>query len=118
MTRALLLCLSLSAVTACSPTYTCGDVPDAVCQSVSDTFEQTQGRAASTARAAARTGPGPVAAPGTEPLVHDSGFDGLFLTKPLLLRILFTPWQDKEHDLHAGGYVYIRLEDSKWVLPR
>ena len=121
MTRALLLCLSLSAVTACSPTYTCGDVPDAVCQSVSDTFEQTHGRASAASRAAtqpAQTGSGPVAAPGTEPLVQDAGFAGPFLTKPLLLRILFTPWQDTAHDLHAGGYVYIRLEDSQWVLPR
>ena len=121
MTRALLLCISLSAFTACSPTYTCGDVPDAVCQSVSETFEQTQDRVSSKSRAAARpdqAGSRPVAAPGTELLAHDSEFDGPFLTKPLLLRILFTPWQDKEHDLHAGGYVYIRLEDSKWVLPR
>ncbi len=121
MTRVLFLFISLSAFTACSPTYTCGDVPDAVCQSVSETFERTQGRASSKSRAAARpdpTGSGPVAAPGTEPLVQDSTFDDPFLTKPVLLRILFTPWQDKEHDLHAGGYVYIRLEDSKWVLPR
>ena len=121
MTRALLLVISLSAFTACSPTYTCGDVPDAVCQSVSDTFEQTQDRTASTSRAAARPDPtdsGPVVAPGTDSIVHDSAFDDPFLTRPLLLRILFTPWQDKEHDLHAGGYVYIRLEDSKWVLPR
>ena len=36
MTRALLLCISLAALTACSPSYTCGDVPDAVCQSVSE----------------------------------------------------------------------------------
>lgn len=118
MTRTGLLVISLSAFTACSPTYTCGDVPDAVCQSVSDTFEQTQDRASSTSRAAARTGSGPVAAPGTEPLVQDAGVAGPFLTKPRLLRILFTPWQDQAHDLHAGGYVYIRLEESQWVLPR
>lgn len=118
MTRAILLFISF---TACSPTYTCGDFPDAVCQSVSDTFEQTQGRAASQSRAAAPPDPagsGPVAAPGTDPLMHDAEFDGPFLTKPRLLRILFTPWQDKERNLHAGGYVYIRLEDSQWVLPR
>ena len=121
MTRALLFFISLSAFTACSPSYTCGDIPDAVCQSVSETFEQTQDRVSSTSRVAARpdqTGSGFVASPGTDPLAHDPGFDDPFLTKPLLLRILFTPWQDKEHDLHAGGYVYIRLEDSKWVLPR
>ena len=118
MTRALLLFISLA---ACSPTYTCGDFPDAVCQSVSDTFEQTQVRAAAQSRAAVSpdpTGSGPVVAPGAGPLVQDAAFDDPFLTRPLLLRILFTPWQDKEHDLHAGGYVYIRLEDSQWVLPR
>lgn len=121
MTRALLLVISLAAVTACSPTYTCGDVPDAVCQSVADTFEQTHDRASSTSRAAARpdqTGPGLVAARGTEALAPDPGVDEPFLTKPRLLRILFTPWQDQAHDLHAGGYVYIRLEESQWVLPR
>lgn len=118
MTRALLLCLSLA---ACSPTYTCGDVPDAVCQSVSDTFEQTQARTAAQSRAAVSpdpTGSGPVVAPGADAFEPDAAFDDPFLTRPRLLRILFTPWQDKEHDLHAGGYVYIRLEESQWVLPR
>ena len=121
MTRARLLVIALAACTACSPSYTCGDIPDAVCQSVSDTFEQTHGRASSTSRAAARpdqAGSGLVAAPGTEPLAQDSGIDEPFLTRPRLLRILFTPWQDKAHDLHTGGYVYIRIEDAQWVLPR
>ena len=121
MTRALLLGLALAACTACSPTYTCGDVPDAVCQSVSETFEQTHGRAASTSHAIARpdqTGSGLMASPETEARAPDPGVDEPFLTKPRLLRILFTPWQDQAHDLHTGGYVYIRVEEAQWVLPR
>lgn len=113
--------ISLAAVTACSPTYTCGDVPDAVCQSVSDTFAQTQARTALKSRAAAppdSAGAGPGVVPGPEPLGQDAAFDDPFLTRPRLLRILVTPWQDTEHDLHAGGYVYIRMEESQWVLPR
>ena len=94
-------------------------MPDAVCQSVSETFEQTQDRAAAPSRAAVPPDPaGPRVAPGPEPLGPDAAFDDPFLTRPRLLRILFTPWQDEAHDLHAGGYVYIRVEESQWVLPR
>ncbi len=38
------------------------------------------------------------------------------LTNPRKLRILFFPWEDKEKDLNAGGYVYIRLGDPEWLI--
>ncbi|MEJ3634468.1 TraV family lipoprotein, partial [Vibrio vulnificus] len=38
------------------------------------------------------------------------------LTKPVTLRILFNSWQDNDKDLNAGGFVYIRLRDSEWVV--
>ena len=38
------------------------------------------------------------------------------LTKPVVLRILFNSWEDKEKDLNAGGFVYVRLRGSEWVI--
>jgi len=38
------------------------------------------------------------------------------LTKPVVMRILFDGWVDKENDLHTGGYVYVKLRDSEWQL--
>jgi type IV conjugative transfer system lipoprotein TraV len=38
------------------------------------------------------------------------------LTKPRVLRILFNSWEDAENDLVAGGYVFVKVEDSQWVI--
>lgn len=38
------------------------------------------------------------------------------LTKPVIMRILFNSWEDTEKDLNAGGYVYVKLRDSEWVI--
>jgi len=38
------------------------------------------------------------------------------LTKPVIIRVLVAPWEDKQNDLNAGGYVYLKLRESEWVL--
>lgn len=38
------------------------------------------------------------------------------LSKPVNLRILFNMWEDGDKDLNEGGFVYIRLRDSEWVI--
>ena len=38
------------------------------------------------------------------------------LTPPRVLRVLVTPWEDKKGDLHAGGYIFLKVESSQWVV--
>ena len=40
------------------------------------------------------------------------------LSKPLVLRILVTSWEDEDKDLNAGGYIYVRVRDSEWMLSK
>ena len=121
MKAALLLLMGFIGLTACGPTYTCGEFPDAVCQSVSKTYTQSRGAETQDSHAVFASdpaGPAIVTAPDTASSPHDTSFGEPFLTRPQLLRILLTPWEDKHKDLHAGGYVYIRLEESQWVIPK
>ena len=117
----LLLLSVLAGLAACGPTYTCGDFPDAVCQSVSETYDQTWGDAGQDSHAVSTPDPPDhviLTTPDMASSPKDAGLGEPFLTRPRLLRILLTPWEDKQKDLHAGGYVYIRLEESQWVIPR
>jgi hypothetical protein len=38
------------------------------------------------------------------------------MTKPVTLRVLFNAWVDKDKDLNAGGFYYVKLRDAEWVL--
>lgn len=38
------------------------------------------------------------------------------LTQPVIMRVLFAPWEDKQKDLNIGGYVYVKIRDGEWVL--
>ncbi|MCY4133256.1 MAG: TraV family lipoprotein [Nitrospira sp.] len=117
----LLLLSVFAGLAACGPTYTCGDFPDAVCQSVSETYDQTRGDAGQDSHAVSTPDPPDhviLTTPDMASSPKDAGLGEPFLTRPRLLRILLTPWEDKQKDLHAGGYVYIRLEESQWVIPR
>ena len=118
--------ITVLAFTSCAPTYTCGDFPDAVCQSVAETYAQSNDPATSPNGGISRpahSGAVPLASDSTHPAAdspaQDYGQgDGPFLTRPRLLRIMLTPWEDKHQDLHAGGYIYLRLQDSQWVIPK
>ena len=120
-----LLCLAFL-LPACSSSYTCGDFPEAVCQSVSETYDQSndpaQNRdsrqgAPSRSRAPASASEAPASALPSS-VIDQPPLDGPFLTRPRLLRILVTPWEDKHHDLHSGGFIYLKLEDSQWMIPK
>lgn len=106
---------------ACGPTYTCGDFPEGGCQSVSTTYDQSRETGTQDSHAVSASDPaGPVVVttPDKASSPDHTGLGEPFLTRPRLLRILLTPWEDTHKDLHAGGYVYIRLEDSQWVIPK
>lgn len=121
MMRLTPLLLLVPLVVACTKSYTCGDFPDAVCQTVAETYDQSldgprtgSPRPAHASRSLPPGSP-PVTARAVPP--DHATLDGPFLTRPRLLRIFLTPWEDTRQDLHAGGYIYLRLEESQWVIP-
>ena len=38
------------------------------------------------------------------------------LSQPITARILFTNWQDDQGNFNEGGYTYIKLKDSVWLM--
>lgn len=106
----LLAALLLSAC-ASAPRYACG-VPNKTggCRTVSKVFDDSVAMAAS-----------PAATPYTYPvlaptaLAVPSAGDAL-LSRPRVVRVLILPWEDEDGDLHAGGYLYLRLDRGAWTL--
>ena len=126
MKQHVLFSLCLFMLGGCATTYTCGQFPQSGCQPVSTVYERTnegfhdyrstlyyEEKKAKSKRQAGelqiQVGQAyrtlNVATPG-DPL----------LTPPVVLRVLFNAWEDKDKDLNAGGFVYVRLKDSEWVL--
>lgn len=40
------------------------------------------------------------------------------LTTPKTMRMLFAPFKDDQGDLNTGGYVYMQVTPSEWVLAK
>ncbi|MFO1388301.1 TraV family lipoprotein [Cellvibrio sp.] len=40
------------------------------------------------------------------------------LSKPLIMRVYLTPWEDNDRDLNMGSFVYVRVRDAEWQLPQ
>lgn len=105
--------LAALALTACAsaPRYACG-VPNKTggCRTVSKVFDDSVAMAATPATAAE---PVPPLTP-TALAVPLSG--EALLSRPRVVRVLVLPWEDEDGDLHAGGYLYLRLDRGAWTL--
>ena len=113
MKPAILSCMALLALTACAsePRYSCG-VPLSAggCRTVSRVFEDSlkmQSAKPATSE--------PSAQPNAAALVAPNPGNAL-LTRPRVVRVLVLPWEDDGGDLHAGGYLYLRLDSGAWTL--
>lgn len=126
----LLGCIVL-AIQGCSSNYTCSQFPDTGCQPVSEVYEKTNGGlndyrtdfykgGDSESEGSLRDGRDPAKlelniGQANRALNYVTPGDPI-LTKPVIMRVLFNSWEDSEKDLDAGGFVYIRLRDSEWVM--
>ena len=113
--KALLVSCVLLALTACAsePRYSCG-VPLSAggCRTVSRVFDDSlKMQAAKTAALE------PSAIAAAAALAAPNPGDAL-LTRPRVVRVLVLPWEDDGGDLHAGGYLYLRLDRGAWTLAR
>lgn len=113
MKSLLLSIVALLALSACAsaPRYACG-VPNKTgdCRTVSKVFDDSLATAATPAIAAE---PAPTLSPTAlaAPLSGEA-----LLSRPRVVRVLVLPWEDEDGDLHAGGYLYLRLDRGAWTL--
>lgn len=118
-------CVALAALVvgcASDPKYACG-VPESNsrCRSVSEVAaEDDPPMRIAGVNSGDRT-PAPPAPPvpqvsAPRPVLASPGPGAAILSRPRILRALVLPWQDKDGDLNAGGYVYLRLDDGEWTI--
>jgi len=115
-------------VAGCSgnPEYSCGQFPESGCQPVSDVYDRTNSGFHDYRKNMFKPDP----AQG-ESSIAQSGHIEIaqahrslnwaspgdpVLTKPETMRVFVSPWVDKDRDLNAGGFIYIRLRDGQWQI--
>ena len=97
---AVLLSLSCSACTR----YSCGLPEGGKCRSLSSVYAAVTGTTAAVAPAAV------VREEGSAPATHPR------LAQPRQLRIWVPAWVDADGDLRGEHYLYLRLDDGRWLL--
>jgi type IV conjugative transfer system lipoprotein TraV len=121
-----LICAILM-LTGCAQNYTCGQFPSSGCQSVSTVYEKTndgfhdyrktlfdeksekktvEKQKNSRNRRTGRT---------HQTLNYVTPGDPI-LAKPTVMRVLINAWVDQDKDLNSGGFIYLRLKDSEWII--
>ena len=126
MIRIVSLCALVGLIQGCATSYSCGQYPDSGCQPVSEVYEKTngeiadyrkRGKAKAKAKEATEAETTVNINIGTahRTLNYVSPGDPI-LTKPVTMRILVNNWIDKDNDLNAGGFVFIKVKDSQWVI--
>lgn len=107
-------CVALLSLTACvsEPRYSCGvPVSAGGCRTVSRVFEDSlKMQSAKTAASA------PLPVTNTAALMAAPNPGDALLTRPRVVRVLVLPWEDDGGDLHAGGYLYLRLDRGAWTV--
>ena len=128
MKKYFLILISLLMLNGCAATYTCGQFPSSGCQSVSTVYEKTndgfhdyrktlfdEENKKKVEKKKQKNGQKLHVGKTHQTLNYATPGDPI-LTKPAVMRVLFNAWVDQEKDLNAGGFIYLRLRDSEWVI--
>ena len=125
MKNLLFLAFTFLLMSGCATNYSCGKFPESGCRPVSAVYDRTNDGYHDYRRtlydeekSEGSSGDGDIhvhVGQAYRTLNYNTPGDPL-LTKPVVLRILFNAWEDKEKDLNAGGFVYVRLRGSEWVI--
>jgi len=102
--------LAAVALAGCSAApYSCGvPLSNGKCQSLSEVHRDTVLGTGGPTQAAAT----PTTAP---PSLVLPGLGSPLLSRPSTLRVRVRPWEDSDGDLHAGGYIYLRMGRGEWT---
>lgn len=109
-------------ISGCANEFTCGQFPSSGCQPVSSVYNKTNNGVNDyrqnlfTADQKEQKQNSLITIGRAHQAINYVAPGEAILTKPLVLRVLFNSWVDKDKDLNAGGFVYLRLRDSEWLL--
>lgn len=106
--------------------FSCAEVPTGGCRSVSEVYSQTndgfvdyrqeesqKGKLSSKAQHAKEIA---VRISQANRALNYANPGDPILGKPMILRILITPYRDEDGDYIAGGYVYMKIKDAEWKI--
>ena len=109
---------------ACGPKYACAGLEGGGCTTVAETYLATsdpgwadtrstqRADTASAAQGSVERAQGGSVASGLKPLAPGQPI----LSQPRVLRLWVRHWEDLDQDLHAGGYIFIRITDAEWMV--
>ena len=109
----------------CATKFSCGQFPDAECNPVSSTYDETnsgyndyrkdlfkddkkdkKNKIKELEKEYKKVG---------RNKLDYADYGDPILTKPVYMRWLFNDWVDKNKNLHQGGYFYVKVKDSEWL---
>lgn len=129
------LTILLSLLMGCSSKYSCGMFPQTGCKPVSRVFAENNkglsdyrsGLSDANAKSDGGITDGKSSVPAKDININIASVNSILepvksgtplLSKPLVMRIYLTPWEDKDRDLNMGSFVYVRVRDAEWQLPQ
>lgn len=122
-----ILGLILLALAGCNTNYSCGQFPQTGCQPISAVNEAVSGevydyRKDFYKKKERENGDGQrnvaVNISAVPNALNYASPGDVILTKPLVLRVLIDSWEDENKNLHAGGYVFVRVKESEWIISK
>lgn len=136
MNKRFLILSSSLIITACSTfsnQYTCGAIPNSGCTPVSEVYDSTSGTVYDYRNDLSKS------SKKNNGFVNEDDYDDEeerpviniskahqsinyvnpgdpLLTKPVIMRVLFSGFENDQSDLDAGGYSYLKIKGAQWVL--
>lgn len=120
----ILLMVLLSGCSVFNDDYTCGRVPNTGCTPVSDVYNKSSGdfvdnRGGSYSKDEEKEAqiPNINIASAHKAINYASPGDPI-LTKPVVMRVLYRSYENDQKDLDAGGYTFLRMRESEWIMEK
>jgi len=109
---------------ACGPKYACAGLEGEGCTTVAEAYLATSDPGWADTRSAQRANFASSGQESANPARGRAVASGLkppspgqpILSQPRVLRLWVRHWEDLEQDLHAGGYIFIRITDAEWMV--
>ena len=113
--------------------YSCGQYPEAGCQPVSTVYNRTNdgyhdyrktlysknGKKNSKSRSRRRIDKvNTIQVSQAHRVLNYTSPGDPILSQPVVMRILFNSWLDKENDLNAGGFVFVKIRGGEWQMDK
>ncbi len=111
-------------MSGCATNYSCSGVPDTPCRSISGVYNNTSSgipdyrdeqEAGNTNSDSSNQSSNINISTSNNVLNYITAGDPI-LTEPRILRGLIFPYEDASKDLIIGGYVFMRISESQWLM--